>query len=104
VRVLALRDLKLISGEFFDLSLPKEKLYLLKYFDTDVQTQFLYYYHIFRSIDRFVEHTGHSASKRWLIDLKNKYDRLVEAHDTAKKDMDFETLASITAGKFKIRL
>lgn len=97
-----LRDLKFISGEFFDLTLPKEKQYLLKYFDTDIQTQFLYYYHIFHSIDRFVEHTGYRASKRWLIDLKNKYDRLVEIHDISKRDMDFETLASITSGKFKL--
>jgi len=97
-----LRDLKLISGEFFDLTLPKEKLYLLKYFDTEVQLQFLYYYHIFRSTDRFIQHTGHLVSKRWLNDLKNKYEKLVETHDNAKSNLDLDILAEITSGKFKL--
>lgn len=97
-----MRDLKLISGEFFDLTLPKEKLYLLKYFDTEVQLQFLYYYHIFRSTDRFIQHTGHLVSKRWLNDLKNKYEKLVETHDNAKSNLDLDILAEITSGKFKL--
>jgi hypothetical protein len=97
-----LRDLKLISGEFFDLLLPKEKQYLLKYFETGVQLQFLYYYYTFQSINRFVEHTGHSASKRWLIILRNRYNKLVKIYDAAKENMDFETLSLINSKKFKV--
>lgn len=97
-----MRDYNLIAGEFFDLVLPKEKQYLLKYFDTEVQLQFLYYYYIFKSTDRFIEHTGHLVSKRWLNDLRNRYDKLVEAHDSAKSNLDLDILAEITSGKFKL--
>ena len=97
-----MNDLKLLSGTFFDLELPKERLYLFKYFDTEIQLQFLRYYYTFGSCERFMEHKGLFCTKRWLRDLKNKYDKLILVYDEAKKNMDFTLLAEIQSGKFKI--
>jgi hypothetical protein len=97
-----MNDLKLVSGGFFDLELSKEKQYLYKYFDTEIQMQFLRYYHTFGNCDRFMEHTGFFCTKRWLRDLKNKYEKLVVIYDEAKKNMDFTLLANIQNGNFKV--
>ena len=96
-----MNDLKLVSGAFIDLELPKDKQYLYKYFATEIQMQFLRYYFVFGNYDRFMEHTGYSCAKRWLRDLKNKYEKLILTHDEAKKNMDFTLLAEIQSGKFK---
>jgi hypothetical protein len=95
-------DLKLISGNFFDLVIPKEKQYLLKYFDTDIQEQFLRYYMEFGHYKRFVDHTGVVCTRRWLQKMKTRYENLVEIHDKAKKDLDFDTLEAIQMGKYKV--
>lgn len=97
-----MNDLKLISGEFFDLDLPKEKQYLFKYFPTEIQQQFVRYYYLFGDYERFMEHTGWFCTNRWLRKLKARYDELTLIYDKAKKDMDFTTLAEIQNGKFKI--
>ena len=95
-------DLKLISGEFFDLDLPKEKQYLFKYFPTEIQKQFLRYYYVFGEIDGFMDHTGWFCTKRWLRELTARYNKLVSVFDTAKQNADFTTIAEIQSGKFKI--
>ena len=96
-------DLNLISGDFFDVELPKEKQYLYKYFDTEVQMKFLRYYYTFKTYDRFIEHTGTVCGRRWLRFLKNKYEKLVFIYDEAKKNMDFTLLAKIQSGKIRTR-
>ena len=97
-----MNDLKLVSGVFFDLELPKDRQYLCKYFDTEIQMQFLRYYYTFGTCDRFMEHTGYFCTKRWLRELKNKYEKLISVYDEAKKNMDFTRLAEIQSGKFKV--
>lgn len=95
-------DLNLISGDFLELDLPKEKQYLFKYFDTDIQVQFVRYYYVFGNVDRFVEHTGFFCVKRYLRELIEKYNKLVEIYDKAKESADLEIVAQIQMGKFKI--
>lgn len=97
-----LDDLKFVSGEFFELVLPKEKQYLLRYFDSDDQKIFLYYYHTFRRIDRFTEHTGLVFTSRWLKILRSRYELLEEAYDNAKEMGDFSKVAEIQQGVFPI--
>ena len=96
-----MNDLKLVSGDFLNLELPKDKRYLYKYFNTEIQMQFLRYYYIFGNFDRFMEHTGYFCTKRWLRDLKNKYEILISVYDEAKKNMNFTLLVEIQSGKFK---
>ena len=60
-------DLKLIAGDFLTSKVPKAQQYLLKYFHTDSQQQFLVYYLQFADLknrsakhlyQNFVDHTG----------------------------------------------
>lgn len=99
------RDLSLISREFENLEFPKEKRYLLKYFNTVLQVAFLKYVFVFgdydNSIDNFVDHTGLSCRPKWLKDLYKKLKKLEAAHKEAKLNMDMEILAKIEMGKFK---
>lgn len=97
-----MNDLKLVSGNFFDHVLPKDKQYLLKYFDTEVQELFLRYYLEFGTCDRFTEHTGCVCSKRWLRGLRSRFHKLVDAHDDAKREMNLDALELIQMGKFKV--
>jgi hypothetical protein len=96
-----LDDLKFVSGEFFNLVLPKEKRYFLKYFTKD-QLIFLYYYDTFRSIDRFTNHTGVVFSRRWLRILKNRYKQLEQEYQQAKEIGDFSKIAEIQSGKLPV--
>jgi hypothetical protein len=95
-----MNDLNLISGNFFNLELPKEKQYLCKYFETEMGMQFLRYYYVFNSDVRFKEHTGLYCTKRWIKMLKCRYKSLIILYDKAKKDMDFTLLAEIQEGKY----
>jgi len=96
-----LNDLKLVSGKFFDSVLPKDKQYLLKYFDTEVQEMFLRYYLEFGNTSHFTEHTGYICTKRWLRGLRSRYKKLLAARKQAQKEMDLDTLELIQMGKFK---
>ena len=95
-------NLNLVSGNFFDLELPKDLQYLYKYFPTEIQMAFLRYYYTFREGSRFVEHTGYFCTKRWINDLASKYEKLILTYYEAKKNMDFTLLSNIQSGKFKI--
>lgn len=95
------KDLLFVSQEYENFIIPKNKKYLLKYFDTDLQKSFLKYYLVFGSWSNFVEHTGLICQSRWLTKLEEKFIALEAAHAQAKKDMDMTTLAKIESGKFK---
>jgi len=96
-------DLDFISGKFFDYTLPKELRYLQKYFKSEVQMQFLRYYILFGHTTRFVDHTGHAVSRRWLKKLKVKFISITESHQQAKKDFDLTKVAKIESGKYKVK-
>jgi hypothetical protein len=94
-------DSHFISGEYFEVSLPKERAYLQRYFATDVQRAFLKYMHVFGDWKLFIEHTGHYCSKRTLQLLDQKLRKLEEAHKVAKGSMDFDTLELIESGRYR---
>jgi len=101
-----MKDLKFISGEFFDCEVPKEKRYLLKYFKTDLQLAFLRYYITFSEHRNFVDHTGHHASRRMLFMLQARYHALIDAYETAKRSLTEEgmqTVLDIESGNFNPR-
>lgn len=95
-------DLELIAGSFFDLDLPKSRRYLFKYFDTDIQQQFVRYYHVFGSIEYFVSHTGIYCQQRWLRQLVVRFNKLETTLKKSRQEMDFATVAEIESGKYKL--
>ena len=92
-------ELTFISGQLKDI--PKTQAYLLKYFKTSIQQQFLSYYLSFGNYTRFVEHTGCKCSMRWLHKMKNKLDVLEQVHSVAKKSFDLDALTLIETGKYR---
>ena len=96
-------ELLFISGRFYDLELPKEKIWLLKYFHSISQRLFIVYYLTFNNYSYFTIHTGYFAAKRWLIIVKKKLEKLLEVHKAAKDNFDFELLSKIEAGKYRIQ-
>jgi hypothetical protein len=94
-------ELNFISGKYFYCNLPKEKLYLYKYFRTDVQRQFLRYYITFGNTRLFRKHTGYKTTERWLRMLKNKLIFLEEEREEARREFDLEKVAEIESGEYK---
>lgn len=95
-------DLDFISGKFLETEISKDKAYLLKYFRTEVQIAFLRYALVFENVDAFSEHTGFACTPSYLYKMNVKYRSLVEAHRSAKKDMDLALLWEIESGKYKV--
>lgn len=96
-------ELDFISGKFFDVELPRDWRYLEKYFQSDVQRQFLKYYYVFGNSKNFVDHTGCHCTVRWLRCLRRKIEILMKEHAEAKNNFDLERLAIIETGKLKFR-
>ena len=94
-------ELEFISGRIFEISLPKDKLYLFRYFKKKVQRQFIKYFLTYGTITHFVDHTGIVVSKRWMHKLQSRLIRLEEARQKAKRDFDLEFITDIEIGKFK---
>ncbi|MHA1948707.1 MAG: hypothetical protein ACW99G_03075 [Candidatus Thorarchaeota archaeon] len=95
-------DLAFISGDFFDRDIPKDRKYMLPYFDTEVQFQFLRYYLTFNSSIHFVNHTGYYISRRWRKRLRKRFLRVENAWAEANAlalEGDFDMLTKITDGK-----
>lgn len=103
------RALQFIGGVFFEWELPRERLYLLRYFRTHIERSFLLYYYCFREYEHFTDHTGYYCQKRWLKLLMKRHERLVNIHDKAKEGVakgieeDLSLLARIEKGKFKLK-
>ena len=102
--------LKYIGGVFLDWELPRERLYLFRYFRTTVERAFLRYFYCFGSFDLFTDHTGYYCQIRWLKLLKKRHDQLVVYHDEAKKqiaignnDEGLKLLAEVESGKLVLR-
>jgi len=97
------RDLIFLSGCFDDYELPKEKNYLFKYFRKDIQQKFVKYFFAFNSFENFVDHTGFYCQNRWLKMLYKKLIKLESLHREAKSTFNFDMLAKIESGRYKIR-
>ena len=96
-----------ISGDFFEQALPRDKEYLLKYFASRLQRQFIRYFLSFKSPRNFTDHTGFRVLPLWLRKLRKKVNILEAAHAKAKADPDLErgmkTLAKIEGGVYRVR-
>ncbi len=91
-----------LAGLFFDYDIPREKMFLLKYFRSSLENQFVKYYLCLGEIDNFVDHTGCFCQMKWLKILKKRIDGLLAAHDKYKQEGDLDTLYKIENGKFKL--
>ena len=99
-------EMEFVSGKIFEIDLPQSQQYLWKYFKTRLQRQFIKYYLTYRSYLHFTDHTGYYCSDRWVRALKIKLQRLERAHEAAQdaaRRGDFEPLALIQSGKYKVR-
>lgn len=99
------KDLHLISGEFFEFEIPKEKRYLLKYFTGDLQRAFLKYYMVFGTIKNFNDHTGYSCNEALLFRFSKRYKGLTNLYEKSKSNLSEEslkTLSLIESGKFNL--
>lgn len=97
-----MKDLDFISGNFFETEIPKEKAYLQKYFDTDLQKAFLRYFLVFGEASAFCEHTGFACTQATIFKMEAKYHKLLAAHKAAKLNMDFNAIWEIESGKYKL--
>lgn len=95
-------ELKIVSGEILDYQIPKDKRYLIKYFKTPIEIQFLRYYLLIGNTTLFSDHTGHHCTNRYLRKLKWKFKFLTGLLDKAKSEMDMATLAVIKSGKYRV--
>lgn len=94
--------LEIVSGEIFDYQIPEDKRYLIKYFKTPTEIQFLRYYLLIGNIKFFSDHTGHHCTDRYLRKLKWKFELLTGLVDKAKDEMDMEILSIIKSGKYRV--
>ena len=94
-------ELFFISGKMFDVDIPKEQKWLLKYFKVPVQRQFLFYYLTLGDPWNFSVHTGYASSKRSLFRLRYKLEKLLDLHKKAKDNFDFELLTKLETGRYK---
>lgn len=108
-------DLKLIGSVFFDIDwMPKEKEYLLRYCNNELQITLLVYYFNFKSLiddapDRgkfyrcFWDHTGYVCGYKTLWRHIKKIEWIEEIVQNKKKEGDIELIARIKSGNFKIK-
>lgn len=96
-----MRDLDFISGRFFDYEVPKDLVWLKKYYDSDIQDALLKYYLVFGNLDLFTAHTGIYIDIKYLQRLRYRLDRLIALRRQAKLDMDLELLWKIESGRYK---
>lgn len=96
-------DLKIISGDFLEENLPKEKKYILKYFKTELSKKIAIYYFNFNNINNFVSHTGYYCEIDYLKKCVSKYKEVEKEHDYALKEFDLEKMEKIQNGSFKIK-
>ena len=97
-----LRDLYFLGQSWEEFDVPKEKKYLLKYFDTPLQEAFLKYFFMFGEYSNFCDHTGIPCRDRWLNTLFERLQAYEQIHKQAKSNMDMTLLAKIEAGKYKL--
>ena len=97
-----MKEATFLAGLFFDFDIPLEKKYLLQYFRSPLENQFVKYYLCFGEIDNFVDHTGFFCQKRWLRILKKRIDVLISSHEKYKKECKLEKLMEIEEGNYKL--
>jgi hypothetical protein len=94
--------MKFIS-DFLDAPVPAPQHWMTRYFKSGLNYEFLRYFLLFRCDVHFSEHVGKPCSKRWTKRMKSKLLKLESAYLKARSDMDFDLLADIEMGKFKLK-
>ena len=96
-----MREAEFLAGVFFDFELPQDKMFLFKYFRSDLEKQFLRYYFCFYEIEHFSNHTGFYCQNRWTRILEKRVRLLIKCHEYYKKNFELENLAKVEMGKIK---
>lgn len=96
------RDLLFVSGSFFEQEIPKDKLFLLKYYTTPVQVAWLRYFFAFGDTKCFSDHSGQPMTKRYNRRMRRRYKHLVALEQDARLNMDFTKHWEVTSGGVKI--
>lgn len=63
---------------------------------------FLKYYSSFESATRFREHSGEVCTKRYVKKMKKQLLVLVKIYDAARKNLDFELIAKMEMGRYRL--
>ena len=92
------RDI-MLSSDITKLQIPKDRLWMKKYFKTKTKRKFLKYFLAFGSDTRFRQHSGEACTKRYVKKMKMQFFKIDAKHEAAKKDLDFELLARIEMGR-----
>jgi hypothetical protein len=96
-----MKDAVFLAGLFFEYEIPKDRLFLFKYFRTPLEQQFVKYYLCFGEIENFVDHTGYFCQKRWVRLLKKRMDKLLKIHETYKNNFELDKLREVEEGRLK---
>lgn len=91
---------------FFTHPIPKASRFLLKYFRSDLERQFLRYAFWSGDMSRFTAHTGYYCQPRWLDILTARLDKLKAIHAGARSGLSEEgmaLLARIERGELTFR-
>jgi hypothetical protein len=97
-----MKEAVFLAGLFFEYDIPREKQFLLKYFRSPLEKQFVKYYLCFGEIDNFVDHTGFFCQKRWLRILKKRIDKIMSVHEIYKKNFELDKLRELENGRYKL--
>lgn len=89
-------------SDFLNEPVSAESFWMTRYFGDGLGYEFLRYFLAFRSSVHFSEHVGMPCSKRWVNRMKSRLRTLERAHAEAKRSMDFESLADLETGKYKL--
>ena len=71
-------ELDFVAGTFFDFDVPVHQRWLLKYYTTDIERQFLKYYLVVRDHKRFAQHSGCPCRKEWAFGMKQRLLKLIK--------------------------
>lgn len=91
-----------LSAKFERNTISKEHSFMFKYFKTKQQRAFLKYYYSMKDWRKFTIHTGIMATFAFVYKLSAKFDHYMNLYETAKKNMDFDTISLLN--KRRIRL
>jgi len=94
-----MKDAVFLAGVFFEYEIPRDKMFLFKYFRSPLETQFVKYYMCFGEIENFVDHTGYFCQKRWVRLLKKRMDKLLKLHETYKNNFELDKLRELEEGR-----
>lgn len=103
IKITAEMDKALLSHEFLDYDIPKDRQFLKHYFNSPMQVAFLRYYLIFPCVSLFKNHTGWHCAKRRIFYMVAKFKSLTKVYDEAKESLTEEgmaTLSALESGRF----